>query len=113
MKVPTEIGRRNIILLFIFALGGIVLTASHNPGGIDNDFGIKFNCANGGPAPDQTTDEIYNLTTKITEYKIVPDLECPIDKLGEYSFDVSFPLFLQDVFAILILNIQRISRIFQ
>ncbi|XP_026321351.1 phosphoglucomutase [Hyposmocoma kahamanoa] len=69
-------------------LGGIVLTASHNPGGINNDFGIKFNCSNGGPAPDNTTNEIYKLTTEIKQYKIVPDIDCPIDKLGVYDFTV-------------------------
>lgn len=78
-------------------LGGIVLTASHNPGGINNDFGIKFNCQNGGPAPDQTTNEIYKLTTQISQYRIVPDLECPIDKLGQYSFDVEGRKFEVDV----------------
>lgn len=72
--------------------GGIVLTASHNPGGIDNDFGIKFNCANGGPAPDQMTNEIYDLTTKISQYKIVPSLNCPIDKVGVYDFNVSIKI---------------------
>ncbi|XP_049876066.1 phosphoglucomutase [Pectinophora gossypiella] len=69
-------------------LGGIVLTASHNPGGINNDFGIKFNCSNGGPAPDHTTNDIYALTTAIKEYRIVPDLVCPIDKIGVYTFTV-------------------------
>ncbi|XP_060805011.1 phosphoglucomutase [Amyelois transitella] len=69
-------------------LGGIVLTASHNPGGINNDFGIKFNCSNGGPAPDHTTNEIYELTTKIEKYNIVPDLKCAIDKIGVQSFTV-------------------------
>ncbi|XP_053611049.1 phosphoglucomutase [Plodia interpunctella] len=69
-------------------LGGLVLTASHNPGGINNDFGIKFNCSNGGPAPDHTTNEIYDLTTKIKQYNIVPDLNCPIDKIGVQTFRV-------------------------
>ncbi|XP_050074303.1 phosphoglucomutase [Anopheles maculipalpis] len=54
------------------ALGGIVLTASHNPGGPENDFGIKFNCENGGPAPDAFTNKIYALSGEIKQYKIAP-----------------------------------------
>ncbi|XP_050664681.1 phosphoglucomutase isoform X1 [Leptidea sinapis] len=69
-------------------LGGIVLTASHNPGGINNDFGIKFNCSNGGPAPDNTTNEIYKISAAIKQYKIVPDIACDIDKVGVYKFKV-------------------------
>ncbi|KAG7312470.1 Phosphoglucomutase-1 [Plutella xylostella] len=78
-------------------LGGIVLTASHNPGGIDNDFGIKFNCANGGPAPDATTNQIHALTTQISQYKTVPDLVCPIDKCGVQKFDVEGQTFTVEV----------------
>lgn len=66
------------------------MTASHNPGGIRNDFGIKYNCENGGPAPDHFTNEIYELTKKITEYRTTPDLEtdCLIDKIGTTTFNV-------------------------
>ncbi|CAG9130789.1 unnamed protein product [Plutella xylostella] len=78
-------------------LGGIVLTASHNPGGIDNDFGIKFNCANGGPAPDATTNQIHALTTQISQYKTVPGLVCPIDKCGVQKFDVEGQTFTVEV----------------
>jgi phosphoglucomutase len=49
------------------AFGGFILTASHNPGGIDEDFGIKYNCENGGPAPERLTNAIYANTTTITE----------------------------------------------
>eukprot|EP00938_MAST-03A_sp_MAST-3A-sp1_P004762 g4762.t1 len=52
------------------ALGGIILTASHNPGGIDEDFGIKYNVGNGGPAPESVTSEIYRRTQTITSFKI-------------------------------------------
>lgn len=53
-----------------------MLTASHNPGGPDNDFGIKFNCDNGGPAPEEVTNRIYDLTKKIEVYHQVdlPDV---------------------------------------
>lgn len=52
------------------ATGGILLTASHNPGGPENDFGIKYNCSNGGPAPESVTDKIYELTKTIKELKL-------------------------------------------
>ena len=50
------------------ALGGLVLSASHNPGGPDEDFGIKYNVRNGGPAPEAITERIYQHTLKITQY---------------------------------------------
>ncbi len=57
--------------------GGIILSASHNPGGSDGDFGVKFNTANGGPAPESVTDAIFKATTEITAYQIaeIPDLD--------------------------------------
>lgn len=55
------------------AFGAFILTASHNPGGPDEDFGIKYNCENGGPAPDKLTSAIYDNTTTIKEYKICND----------------------------------------
>ncbi|CAK4113817.1 unnamed protein product [Aphanomyces euteiches] len=63
------------------AFGGFILTASHNPGGIDEDFGIKYNCENGGPAPEKVTDEIFNNTKVITSYKIAsafPDIDVSV-----------------------------------
>jgi phosphoglucomutase len=53
------------------AVGGIILSASHNPGGPDEDFGIKFNGANGGPAAEKITEQIYLQTQQITEYFVV------------------------------------------
>ncbi|MHC2000026.1 alpha-D-glucose phosphate-specific phosphoglucomutase [Methylobacterium sp. CM6241] len=69
------------------AIGGIVLSASHNPGGPDGDFGIKFNAANGGPAPESVTAAIYERTKAITQYRIadVPDLD--LDIVGEARID--------------------------
>ncbi|XP_067646421.1 phosphoglucomutase [Eurosta solidaginis] len=79
------------------ALGGIVLTASHNPGGPENDFGIKFNCENGGPAPDAVTNNIYQLSTAIKEYKIVNGLEIEINKIGTNKYEVNGKPFVVDV----------------
>jgi phosphoglucomutase len=52
------------------AFGGLVLSASHNPGGPDGDFGIKYNAANGGPAPEMLTEAIYARSLEIAEYRI-------------------------------------------
>ncbi|CAH0389912.1 unnamed protein product [Bemisia tabaci] len=68
--------------------GGIVLTASHNPGGPDNDFGIKFNSSNGGPASDSVTEKIYEITKTISFYNIVPDLNVDVSKLGETNVQI-------------------------
>jgi phosphoglucomutase len=64
------------------AFGGIVLSASHNPGGPDGDFGIKYNVGNGGPAPEKVTDAVYERTKTITEYLIVDAPDVDLDKLG-------------------------------
>ncbi|KAK6055418.1 phosphoglucomutase/phosphomannomutase, alpha/beta/alpha domain I [Cooperia oncophora] len=68
--------------------GGIILTASHNPGGPKADFGIKFNCENGGPAPDGVTNAIYANTTHISTYSICPDLQCDFSQIGRTEFDI-------------------------
>ena len=61
------------------AVIGIILSASHNPGGVDGDFGIKVNIANGGPAPEKLTNEIYKCSQSLLEYKFydftVPDFK--------------------------------------
>ena len=65
------------------ATGGILLTASHNPGGPNADFGIKYNMDNGGPAPESVTDAIYESSKTITEYKLVDLPSVDLSKLGE------------------------------
>jgi phosphoglucomutase len=64
------------------AFGGIILSASHNPGGPDGDFGIKFNAANGGPAPEKLTDAIYARTRTITSYKTVAGADIDLGRVG-------------------------------
>lgn len=64
------------------AFGGIVLSASHNPGGPDGDFGIKYNIENGGPAPEKVTEAIYAHTQALTEYRISDDGPVDLDRLG-------------------------------
>ena len=64
------------------ACGGIILSASHNPGGPDDDFGIKFNGANGGPASEQVTDAIFGHTKEIKEYLTTGSDDLDIDTLG-------------------------------
>lgn len=64
------------------AFGGIVLSASHNPGGPDEDFGIKYNVDNGGPAPEKITDAIFDRTKVIDSYKIADIADIDLDAIG-------------------------------
>jgi phosphoglucomutase len=66
------------------AFGGIVLSASHNPGGPHGDFGIKFNAANGGPAPEKITDAIYAETLKITEILSLNTPDVDLARIGSH-----------------------------
>ncbi len=63
--------------------GGIVLSASHNPGGPDGDFGIKYNIGNGGPAPEKVTEAIFSRSQAITEYRILDAADVALDVIGE------------------------------
>ena len=67
------------------ATAGIILSASHNPGGPDGDFGVKVNGANGGPAPESLTDAIYACSKVLDGYRIWDPLELPLDAPGSQS----------------------------
>jgi len=76
------------------AFGGFILSASHNPGGPDNDFGIKYNCENGGPAPEKATDKMVEQTGKLKEFLIcdeVPNMDVSkpvVYKVGDRIVEV-------------------------
>ncbi len=66
--------------------GGIILSASHNLGGPSEDFGIKFNTDNGGPAPEKFTNAVYQHTLNIDQYLTVDTNDFDLDQLGVYQF---------------------------
>ena len=71
-------------------MGAILLTASHNPGGPNEDFGIKFNTPNGGPAPESITDAVFAQSKVISEFKAVPSLpEVDIGAIGETTMKIA------------------------
>jgi phosphoglucomutase len=79
------------------AFGGIILSASHNPGGPDGDFGIKYNVGNGGPAPEGVTDAIFARTKVIDRYLIndAPDVDLGrigTQKSGDMTVEVIDPV---------------------
>ncbi|MHB9101401.1 MAG: alpha-D-glucose phosphate-specific phosphoglucomutase [Sulfuricella sp.] len=65
--------------------GGIILSASHNPGGPDGDFGIKYNTANGGPAPEKITEAIYARSKELTRYRVMEAPDVALDQTGTYT----------------------------
>ncbi|MDX8411669.1 MAG: alpha-D-glucose phosphate-specific phosphoglucomutase [Mariprofundaceae bacterium] len=67
------------------AHGGIILSASHNPGGPDEDFGIKYNIGNGGPAPEKVTEAMYARSLEIGQYRILDEADVPLDELGGFT----------------------------
>ena len=79
------------------AFGGIILSASHNPGGPDGDFGVKYNIANGGPAPERVTEAIFRHTRRIAAYRTVEAAPVPLDRisttrLGSLAIEVIDPV---------------------
>lgn len=67
--------------------GGIILSASHNPGGPDEDFGIKYNTANGGPAPEKITESIFDNSRLIKQFRLADLADIDLDKLGKTTLD--------------------------
>ncbi len=67
------------------AYGGIILSASHNPGGIDGDFGVKYNISNGGPAPEKVTEAIFDRTQVIDQYQILESADINLDCMGSFK----------------------------
>jgi phosphoglucomutase len=67
------------------AFGGLVLSASHNPGGPDEDFGIKYNVGNGGPAPEKYTDAFYKRSQVIDRYKTLEMDDIDLDAIGSQT----------------------------
>ncbi len=65
------------------AFGGLILSASHNPGGPHGDFGIKYNVGNGGPAPEAITEAIHARTQAISSYRILAAQDVVLDEIGE------------------------------
>jgi phosphoglucomutase len=63
--------------------GGLILSASHNPGGPEEDFGVKYNIANGGPAPESVTDAIFARTKDITQYFVLDCADADLQTCGE------------------------------
>ncbi len=74
-------------LIRLHGAGGIILSASHNPGGPDGDFGIKYNAGNGGPAPESFTNEVARRAAAIASYRIADLGEIPLDTIGTHQFD--------------------------
>ncbi len=79
------------------AFGGIILSASHNPGGPTEDFGIKYNAGNGGPAPENITDAIFARSKAIDKYLISDAADIDIDTLGSKSLDTMEVLVIDPV----------------
>lgn len=100
------------------AIGGLVLSASHNPGGPDGDFGIKFNMAHGGPAPEIFTEAVFKRAGLITEYKIVDAPDVDLTRLGETRLGEATVRVIDSVsdYAELmetLIDFDRVSRLFR
>ena len=98
--------------------GGIILSASHNPGGPDGDFGIKFNTANGGPAPEAVTEAIYTRTREIGEYRTLESADIDLDTpgtvtLGQTAVEVIDPVADYAALMEALFDFPRIRQLFE
>jgi phosphoglucomutase len=69
------------------AMGGIILSASHNPGGPEGDFGIKYNASNGGPAPEKLTDAVYARTQSVSELRMSDSADIDLSREGTHRIE--------------------------
>lgn len=85
------------VIRHLGANGGLILSASHNPGGRDGDFGVKYNLSSGGPAPEAVTEAIHARTREVTEYRTLdaPDIDLGVigtRRLGDMEAEVIDPV---------------------
>jgi phosphoglucomutase len=100
------------------AFGGVILSASHNPGGPHEDFGIKYNVGNGGPAPEKITEAIYRRTREIHEYRILEvedlDLSRPGEtRLGDTAVEIVDPVADYQELMAGLFDFERIAALFK
>ena len=105
------------VLLDNHADGGFVLTASHNPGGINGDFGIKYATSTGGQCPTQISDKIYENSKTISEYKTLdaPDVDLSklgTQKLGDMEIEVIEPVAIYAEMMEKIFDFEAIKKLF-
>jgi phosphoglucomutase len=97
--------------------GGIILSASHNPGGPDEDFGIKFNTPNGGPAPESVTEAIFDRTKSLNSYRIIESPDLDLDTEGEQQLGSTLIQIIDSVsdyagFMARLFDFERIHQLF-
>ena len=100
------------------AIGGVVLSASHNPGGPDGDFGIKFNVANGGPAPESFTEAAFARSKVIDAFRLVEAADIDLDRLGvtrlhETTIEVVDPVAVYQALMERLFDFDRIRDMFR
>jgi phosphoglucomutase len=100
------------------AFGGLILSASHNPGGPEGDFGIKYNATNGGPAPEKLTEAIYQRTRQIREYRILDSGDVALDRpgesrLGDAALEIIDPVADYEELMAGLFDFERIAALFE